>query len=66
MSGGGELVILLSDDEDAPLPVHLLSPHGRLSVPRVRAFIDFATPRLKGQFALLTKNLSDRKSSTRS
>jgi DNA-binding transcriptional LysR family regulator len=62
----GELVILLSDDEDAPLPVHLLSPQGRLSVPRVRAFMDFATPRLKGQFALPTKNLTDRKSSSRS
>jgi hypothetical protein len=29
-------------------------------VPRVRAFVDFATPRLKNQFARLAKDLSNR------
>src|SRR5262249_9202370 len=59
----GEIEIVLADDEDPPLPVHLVSPHGRLSVPRVRAFMDFVTPRLKG---LLTKDPTDSSSSTRS
>src|SRR5262249_26084490 len=36
----GELEIVLANHEDPPFPVHLLSPHGRLSVPRVRAFVD--------------------------
>jgi DNA-binding transcriptional LysR family regulator len=53
----GTLEILLSDHEPAPLPVHLVSPHGRLSAPRVRAFMDFATPRLRKHFASLTKDL---------
>jgi hypothetical protein len=33
--------------------VHLLAPEGRLSVPKVRAFVDFAAPRLKAEFARL-------------
>jgi hypothetical protein len=32
------------------LPVHLVSPHGRLSVPKVRAFVDFALPKLREGF----------------
>jgi DNA-binding transcriptional LysR family regulator len=46
----GTLKIILADDEHAPLPVHLVSPHGRLSVPKVRAFVDFALPRLRKAF----------------
>ncbi|PRY04835.1 LysR family transcriptional regulator [Paraburkholderia sp. BL25I1N1] len=46
----GTLKIVLSDNEPAPLPVHLLTPHGRLAVPKVRAFVDFATPRLRKHF----------------
>ena len=42
----GRLKIVLADAEHPPLPVHLLAPHGRMSVPKVRAFVDFATPRL--------------------
>jgi DNA-binding transcriptional LysR family regulator len=56
----GELEIILAADEDPPLPVHVICPHGRLSVPRVRAFVDFAAPRLKTQFARLAKDLSNR------
>jgi DNA-binding transcriptional LysR family regulator len=52
----GELEIVLAGDEPPPWPVHLLSPQGRLSVPRVRAFVDFALPRLKRQCALLMKD----------
>ncbi|MCJ8159091.1 LysR family transcriptional regulator [Sphingomonas sp. LaA6.9] len=47
----GRLKIVLADAEHAPLPVHLLSPHGRMSVPKVRAFVDFAAPRLRAEFA---------------
>ena len=43
----GRLQIILPELEPPPLPVHLLTPHGRTSVPKVRAFLDFATPRLK-------------------
>ena len=46
----GTLKIILADDEHAPLPVHLVSPHGRLSVPKVRAFVDFALPKLREGF----------------
>jgi len=38
-----------------PIPVHLLAPHGRMQVPKVRAFVDFAVPRLKAHFARLTR-----------
>jgi DNA-binding transcriptional LysR family regulator len=49
----GALRIVLRDSEHAPLPVHLLTPHGRLSVPKVRAFVDFAAPRLRRVFRQL-------------
>jgi len=52
----GELEIVLASDEPRPWPVHLMSPQGRLSVPRVRAFVDFALPRLKSHCALLMKD----------
>jgi len=51
-----ELEVLLTDDEPAPMPVHLVSPHGRLSVPKVRAFVDFAVPRLRSAFARWTQD----------
>jgi hypothetical protein len=35
------------------LPVHVVTPQGRLSVPKVRAFVDFVVPRLQAQFARL-------------
>ncbi|MGN6122159.1 MAG: LysR family transcriptional regulator [Sphingomonas oligoaromativorans] len=50
----GTLRILLADAEAPPLPVHLIAPQGRLQVPKVRAFTDFAVPRLKAHFARLT------------
>lgn len=50
----GRLKIVLADSEPAPLPVHIITPEGRLAVPKVRAFVDFALPRLKARFARLT------------
>ena len=47
------LRIVLADAEPEPIPVHLVSPYGRLSVPKVRAFVDFALPRLRARFARL-------------
>jgi hypothetical protein len=34
----------------------LVSPYGRLSIPKVRAFVDFALPRLRTQFACLSRD----------
>lgn len=47
----GRLTIVLADAEPEPLPVHLLAPHGRISVPKVRAFVDHAVPRLRTELA---------------
>jgi len=55
----GKLQILLGKDEHPPLPAHLLVPQGRLAVPKVRAFVDFAVPRLKRYFTRLS-NEADR------
>jgi len=54
----GRLQILLAADEHPPLPVHLLAPQGRFSVPKVRAFVDFAVPRLKRYFERLSREAS--------
>jgi DNA-binding transcriptional LysR family regulator len=53
----GLLRIMLADAEPAPLPVYLVSPHGRLAVPKVRAFVDFALPRLRAQFARMANEV---------
>jgi DNA-binding transcriptional LysR family regulator len=50
----GALEVVLPDSEHAPLPVNLLTPHGRLAVPKVRAFVDFAAPRLRRHFEALS------------
>ena len=49
----GRLHIVLADAEHPSMPAHLLAPHGRMSVPKVRAFVDFAVPRLRTEFARL-------------
>ena len=50
----GSLELLLRDAEPSAMPVSLLMPHGRMSVPKVRAFVDFAVPRLRAAFARLS------------
>jgi DNA-binding transcriptional LysR family regulator len=62
----GELEVVLAACEDPPMPVHVISPQGRLAVPKVRAFIDFAVPRLKSHFARLANDLANCDSATRS
>jgi DNA-binding transcriptional LysR family regulator len=46
----GSLRLILAKDEPPPIPVHVITPHGRLAAPKVRAFVDFAMPRLKASF----------------
>jgi DNA-binding transcriptional LysR family regulator len=42
----GRLVRLLREFETPPIPVQLIFPSARLMAPRLRAFLDFAVPRL--------------------
>lgn len=46
----GTLEIILADAEYGPEPVQVVTPYGRLAVPKVRAFVDFAVPRLRAAF----------------
>jgi len=54
----GSLEIQLKSDEHPPLPVHVIAPSGRLAVPKVRAFMDFAVPKLRAQFAKFARDCS--------
>ncbi|MBY4592279.1 MULTISPECIES: LysR family transcriptional regulator [Rhizobium] len=45
----GRLKVVLAQAEPPALPVHILTPQGRAAVPKVRAFIDFAVPRLRSE-----------------
>ncbi len=62
----GRLQILLGEDEHPPLPAHLLARKGRFSVPKVRAFVDFAAPRLKSYFTRLSREASRNTAAIRS
>lgn len=44
----GRLVPVLEAYSPAPVPVHLVHQQGRLVPPKVRAFMDFAAPRVAG------------------
>jgi len=46
--------------------VHLLAPQGRFAVPKVRAFVDFAGPRLKRYFEKLAREASRNAAAIRS
>jgi len=43
----GSLKIVLEDYEPEPLPIHIVHVEGRRAAAKVRAFIDFAKPRLR-------------------
>ncbi|WP_298964275.1 LysR family transcriptional regulator [uncultured Methylobacterium sp.] len=43
----GRLRIVLADDEEPPLPVHVLYPEGRQAPAKVRTFVDLAVSRLR-------------------
>jgi DNA-binding transcriptional LysR family regulator len=55
----GRLRVVLPDAEPLALPVHLLTPHGRTSVPKVRAFVDFAVPRLRTDLGRIAQQAAD-------
>ncbi|MEI5664256.1 LysR family transcriptional regulator [Bosea sp. CCNWLW174] len=58
----GSLELLLRDAEPPPRPVNLIMPQGRSNVPKVRAFLDFAVPRLRADFARLSAELGVKRS----
>ena len=47
------LEIVLRVGRPRPFPVNVVTPEGRLSVPKVRAFVHFAVSRLRIEFARL-------------
>jgi DNA-binding transcriptional LysR family regulator len=49
----GALVVVLREFEPAPWPVNLVYTGGRFLPLKVRAFLDFAAPRLKGKLSRL-------------
>ncbi|AKJ32201.1 LysR family transcriptional regulator [Caldimonas brevitalea] len=48
----GRLQIVLAEHEPPPTPVHLVYPEGRKAAAKVRAFVDFAAPRLRERLQL--------------
>jgi DNA-binding transcriptional LysR family regulator len=55
----GRLEIVLKSHEYGLLPVQLVMPEGRISIPKVRAFVDYVVPRLRSQFARLSVDPRD-------
>jgi DNA-binding transcriptional LysR family regulator len=51
----GRLVVLLPEAEPAGLPVHLVVPESLLAIAKVRAFVDFAAPRLRSEFVAMSR-----------
>jgi hypothetical protein len=45
----GALVTVLTKFESAPMPINLIYAGQRLLPLKLRAFLDFATPRLRGR-----------------
>jgi DNA-binding transcriptional LysR family regulator len=43
----GRLKVILADAEPDPIPVHLITPEGRLESAKVRVFVDFAVALLR-------------------
>jgi DNA-binding transcriptional LysR family regulator len=58
----GTLQLLLRDAEPSARPINLLMPQGRSSVPKVRAFLDLAVPRLRAACAQLSAEAAKLKS----
>ncbi|MBC8048944.1 MAG: LysR family transcriptional regulator [Chitinophagales bacterium] len=51
----GRLTLLLAEYEPPSMPVHLIIPEGRLAIAKVRAFVDFASSRLKAELTRINK-----------
>ena len=56
----GELALLLQDFEPPPLPVSLVYPPNRFMPVKLRAFLDFALPRLRARIGDLPKGAAPR------
>jgi len=54
----GRLQIVLAEFEPEPLPVHLVHVAGRMAPAKLRAFIDFATERLRREPVLRSERPS--------
>lgn len=50
----GRLVVLLPNAEPSPVPVYLVTSPDRLALAKVRAFMDFAAPRLRTDLNRMT------------
>jgi DNA-binding transcriptional LysR family regulator len=50
----GRLIEVLQHAPQPYFPVHIVTSAGRLSVPKVRTFVDFAVPRLKAEFTRMS------------
>jgi DNA-binding transcriptional LysR family regulator len=61
----GRLAVVLPEAESPAMPVHLVTPEGRLSVPKVRTFVDFAVPRLKAEFTRMIELRTQKKTGGR-
>jgi DNA-binding transcriptional LysR family regulator len=53
----GTLLRLLKMQEGDELPIHLLYPGGRYPPPKLRAFLDFTTPRLRRRCEAITRSI---------
>ncbi len=53
----GRLVPLLETFAPSPSPVHIVMPPSRISSPKVRAFVDYAAPRLADALATVAEIL---------
>jgi DNA-binding transcriptional LysR family regulator len=53
----GSLLRLLSAHEGDELPIHLLYPGGRHPPPKLRAFVDFARPRLRRRCEAIMRSI---------
>jgi DNA-binding transcriptional LysR family regulator len=62
----GQLDVVLTEHEEPPLRVHVILPSGRLSLRKVRAFVDFAVPRLRNYFARREMGVSELGTAARS
>jgi DNA-binding transcriptional LysR family regulator len=51
----GSLVRLLPDHEGDDIPIHVMYPGGRHPPPKLRAFLDFAVPRLRRRCAAIAR-----------
>lgn len=55
----GRLVVLLADQEPPPIPVHMVIFSARSGAAKQRAFVAFATPRLRDRLSIASGKFED-------